>query len=273
MNPIIFDSSLPPPEPSLNLPAAVNIRRVIIPITGTQSLLYLFMDFTDRDAANAHFRTYFNENTEEMRSHFAEYLSFYRPPPVASVRSSGHYYTAADAISAPALNPPAANSSDRLDRMFRNYTATLSPNVPGSIVRVGELERLITPFEHFVKPLPAGFPTTVFGSGGVIVTGDTSVSAHPPGLSVIVATGNVTVNRDFSGLIIAGGTVEFTNNATLAADPFAVVSALRERCADGHMLGSYLNNVHIPEERDEHASDTRWDLSQIVRYVNWSRSA
>lgn len=61
-------------------------------------------------------------------------------------------------------------------------------------------------------------------------------------LHLVIASGNVTVDRDFHGLIIAGGTVELMSGITVSADSNLAQQALRAKHADGTTPADYLND-------------------------------
>lgn len=66
------------------------------------------------------------------------------------------------------------------------------------------------------------------------------VDSNP--VHLVIASGNITVDCNFDGLIIAGGTVELMSGITVSADSTLAQQALRAKHADGTTPLDYLND-------------------------------
>lgn len=119
----------------------------------------------------------------------------------------------------------------------------------------------------------------------VSLSGITGVD--PTKLRLLVCLGDVTVDRDFTGLIIAKGKITVTGGSTIklggteladvlqadsefynAADPTDPASDNRKPIDMFHNAGgSLLNGAQAPDVDD--AGNLALDYSEIVRYMNW----
>lgn len=109
--------------------------------------------------------------------------------------------------------------------------------------------------------------------------GDYKGSLHPNAeLHVVIATGNVTVDKDFTGLILAGGNISVSSNVKVTSDDEAVRLALMA-CEEGSGIHpyDYLVNGRSyilagSEEGPELKLPTEeTDMLSYVTYENWSR--
>jgi hypothetical protein len=101
--------------------------------------------------------------------------------------------------------------------------------------------------------------------------GDYTISsATSDTIKIIVATGDVEVNSDFTGLIISGGTVNVMAN--LQADREGVSQAFAAKATIGADEKRILDFLKITSEDDagtgEH-SENNWNLDKLVTYQNW----
>lgn len=100
-------------------------------------------------------------------------------------------------------------------------------------------------------------------------------------LSVVIATGDITVTEDFSGLLLAGGSIHIKEDLgrkiRLTADREAASQALMAGNAEGVHVYDYLVNGEsylIPgnaEGTEESYSSRSLDMLDYITYENWSR--
>lgn len=112
-------------------------------------------------------------------------------------------------------------------------------------------------------------------------TADVNGTKHTDAkLSVVIASGNITVTEDFTGLLLCRGTV-YTERASggkvaLTADREAVSSALTAVDANGVFAYEYLNGGEgyvisgSSLDQTEYAED-RLEMLVYISYDNWSR--
>jgi hypothetical protein len=292
-NPIIFSGSEPDYDIELNTVLwtidgvqrrlgdyIAGVRPVYRPVPGSggQMLLYLFMQFPDRDSANEYFRDYFTHNSEEIEHYVDIYLDLFAPAP--DTRSSGVYYTVSgdnrldigNPFDSAALTTPAM----RLGNMYRNLSSTLSANLQAAAN--------VTPYTYIVNEQAVAALTdnfTVFKNGdgdivSVIIKGDTTIGEifdrpYHGGINLILATGDVTVDREFSGLIISGGKIELRNDVT--ATPQELIPSMGARNDDSKMFNDFLNQKIVGDsDVSSGGSIYSWDMSALVFYENWVKN-
>lgn len=132
------------------------------------------------------------------------------------------------------------------------------------------------------------------GEAAVVVNGDYTVNAdallavrgvkdkagntHTDAtLNVVIASGNVTVSEDFTGMIIAGGNITIEGKAvTIQASPRKAGCALRAKDEDGLRAADYLiNGSHYilsggSSDEDEIETESI-SMSDCVVFENWKK--
>lgn len=137
------------------------------------------------------------------------------------------------------------------------------------------------------------------GEAAVIVNGDYDINAantellkqvpdakgnkHADAeLHVVIASGDVTVSKDFDGLIFAGGKITITDNVKITSDNEAVSLALMAGNADGIHAYDYLvngknycisgSNADRGDNTGKEKEDRGYlDMMDYVTYENWTK--
>lgn len=122
--------------------------------------------------------------------------------------------------------------------------------------------------------------------GAVVVNGNYTINsdkvdgvnsaggATTADLRLVIASGEVTVKKDFKGIVIAGGNVIVENDAvTIEADPADVLVALNAKNQDGVKPLMYLVKFSDlePSPEDNSSSDGNIGISSLVVYQNWKK--
>lgn len=106
-------------------------------------------------------------------------------------------------------------------------------------------------------------------------TWDDVQAATYPNLHVIIASGNVELNNDFSGLILCGGDLIFQSgkNVTVSADAVEVSRALGVKNADGVCAADYLvsGESYLTEDSDGTTGGDVVNFSDYVTFQNWKK--
>ena len=114
---------------------------------------------------------------------------------------------------------------------------------------------------------------------GLVTDGDYAITSSEnlyPDLRVIIAAGDVTVYRNFKGLVICGGTIDIQGNVTMEADESLVIQAFNSFNTNDptDRLASYL--LHGANETLGDAVDPGdvdgWNLDTLVTYRNWTKN-
>lgn len=86
---------------------------------------------------------------------------------------------------------------------------------------------------------------------------------------IIIATGDVNVNRDFKGMIIAGGTISFNSNVTVTADELAMAELFAKDVKSDNPRFTFLFNDYNTLEGSV-IGVVRID--DYLTYENWTRT-
>jgi len=259
--------------------SAGGVKTVYVPLRGNsgQRLLYFFMQFRTKDKANEYFRDYFSQNTDRVNDYLSSYVTL--SGSARSVQTDGNAY----AVTSDAANPLTLLSgasqsvlhisAGRLAQMYANLCATLSAN------RSAASTTAASPFDYVVKTdaVNALPDTTEFldGTGSVaaliVHSGRYVVDAGTPDTAhVILCTGDILVDREYHGLLIAGGTVEM--NQSVYVSPEDVKTAFSAKNAEGKMLLDYLNiNADVGSGGSTAGGVTSWAPDAMVSYENWTK--
>ena len=131
---------------------------------------------------------------------------------------------------------------------------------------------------------PARYLLATFSSGSGSTVNGIAVDNRgkdaytvPAGITgIVLATGDVNVTSDFSGVIICDGQLKILNNATLTADTEAVGTALRLSCqttdAEGNPAEFVFFNFFKGGENyalGDSETDNLNDVRNCIAYENW----
>ncbi len=251
-------------------------------VTPRLNIAYFFLDFDNPDDANAYFTSYFSAN----KSTFEKYVPLYSDvlTEIGS-DSSAQSNTAGNTIylDGTTLYRVAPSTADltstalRLDDMFGNLCVTLSANYGGAaespyenLVKTSAVNALSAGTHEFYND--GGDLVAIIARGNYTVSGSTLATVH-----FILATGDVTVSRNFTGLIVSGGDVMLGADLTSITESSEVESgefetALGAKDADGNTLISYLNLDAASAGGGSDGGTSNWDLNDLVTYTNWKKS-
>jgi hypothetical protein len=125
-------------------------------------------------------------------------------------------------------------------------------------------EGAISSLDDLAFKLEGSTVARVIGGSYSIPSGETA--------KLIIATGDVTVNYAYEGLILTGGRIIQT----------PISPPIRTRCQNilanmenavtdgGQYLKDYLDNTQTPGRRHR-TTKTSWDLDILVSYMNWAK--
>lgn len=251
----------------------MSLKHVVLP-RGSSYIHYYFMKFSDVAKANQYYADYFALHQDALSTNLALYTTLTGAPAVAqtagyTVRRNG----ASHSLLAPVTNTDYLTStSAQLKTMFTNLCQTLTPTMSA----VGN-----DPYGYIVNSAAVNGLSGVnqfFDSEnnlvGVIANGDYSINTDtPPTLKLVLATGSVSVNNDFTGLIIAGKNISI-NNAnvhTVKADEENVVRAFASKNTADKEFRSFLNIDVGATVEGTAGGSSNWSLDQLVSLRNWTK--
>lgn len=293
-NPVVQSVSQPSPSPAIDSAKqlwsiggekktlasyGVAMKPVIVGLGSGQKATYFFMQFDTLQNANAYFKDYFTVNKDKI----TEYLSLYTTlnSTVGTMQTSGYSLTKNDqgsyelrsAVARDSITTPAS----QLETMYQQLKKTLS-STPEATTADNPYDYIVNE-EKIKTVLPVEGQKLEFtdGSGDVvalIVRGNYTIDSETPAkVQLILATGDVDVERDFSGLIVSGGVIDM--NQSVHASEREVVSAFASAATHGgtdYRFSEFLN-VGVEDTTDAvGGKDTyNWKLGELVRYKNWTQ--
>lgn len=195
------------------------------------------------------------------------------------------------------------------EKQYRSSYEALKHNLVKSYGDLTAEQKAKGPFENLVKSMVSATDPdyTIIegkdkkfvkstGEGAIIVRGDYRIdnsthirfqseakdfegNSHPDAeLHVVIATGNVTVDRDFTGLILAGGEISVSSNVKVISDDEAVRLALMacEKKSGIHAYDYLVNGRSYilagSEEGPKNGLPAEvTDMLSYVTFENWTR--
>lgn len=117
-----------------------------------------------------------------------------------------------------------------------------------------------------------GNPTAQVTLVDVSKTGTASYTVPNGYKGIVVANGDVYVEKDFTGLIISAGTITFGANASIAADEAMVVDLFSEDLARKDRLFSQIFNDYKTGGTLSGLTDGKIDVDTYLTYEKWKKN-
>ncbi len=288
-----FNRDEPILEDKLLRDYGATIMPMIYNIPGSsQKIVYYFIKFSEADGANDYFADYFEHNSEHITDYLASYTSLSTVSGIS--QTSGHVLTQdGENYELKAVNPITINSADYMKNAYNNLVKTLISTEDGSETGAN------TPFEYiidmnvvneFIRNNPSSDNTWRFanddGKIKAVFVNNAGSSAYltnelMPDVNLVVATGNVEVGRDFTGLVLSNGSVTVRSNGAVNADANLVRDVMREAIytgtqPDGTPINTRFGVLFTDDQYS--AIDSEADLKDeavignYVTYRNWFKS-
>lgn len=255
-----------------------------------ETVVYYFLEFgaaggrSGEENANLYFRDYFSKSAGEI----AGYLNSYTTLSSVTGRTQSTGYTIGKAADGTYslegyVSPESiGNSAANLHTNFRRLTTTLFGQSGGDetmnpydyLIRADELSRLPVGRSEFRDDAGNLVGVIVRGSDADESAGSYTLKNEPDTLRIVIATGSVTVEQEFNGLIISGEDIDMRKSVyARAAD---VTAAFSGTCAVGgetFLLGSFLRPGVTGNTGDAGAvGGSGWNLDKLVTYRHWSKN-
>lgn len=237
-----------------------------------QHVAYFFIKFDTTAHANEYFKDYFSSRPDEIKKYLDGYLNAYTSAATAQApgwtikkTGEGQYVLGAEPVEDTAF----AASSRQISDTFSQLRSTL-------FSAVGDKDN---PYDNFVnETMIAGVSdnTDEFYDEngkivGLIIKGTYEFKADSPQtLRVIVATGNVTINAPFTGLVISGDSIYANSNIT--ASESEVSASLLAKDEAGKTLSEFFKNGAANSSTTTDTGNSSWNLDKIVKYSNWKKT-
>jgi len=241
------------------------IKTLYKPLDGSTRIAYVFLVFSDKDAANTYFKDYFEADPSKIEQYLNLYLTLTSRAADATVNAVGNTYNLDD-------NGTASEDDDLL---------TIDPAGDGVWADGEQLlyNRMLSPYGAFVRTTNTAaisnavleFKDSANRTVAVVSTAaDYNYSAASPDtLRLIVSTQNVTVSDNFTGLIVAGGDVIL--NCSVSSTPLDadILDAVCTYNGVRYKLSDFVNAAQFGDGSSDQADP--WDLDALVSYENWRK--
>ncbi len=293
----------------------------IIMQTNSDGLSYYFLKFANAKMANQFYEQYYSADSEMGAQHTEKrnkYLNLYVDEKALTIKESSKvekmlngsiliWDKAGIRTIAPEFTDENTDIADdsyyaKLQSGWQDMYASYTCNLTADYVRLSAVQKSSSVFENLVdvdalKAIVSADSKRVFtytDSKGehqahlvrkddLLVDKDYLTNAGGI-VDMIVATGNVTVTTDFTGIILAGGKITFKDfpveaaSLTISAAAETVAGILHEGTCDiagtKHVLSEFLkdSDYYIGTiSLEEQSEDRRLDIAQLVTYQNWSK--
>ena len=219
---------------------------------------FVFLKFPSAAKANEYFKDYFTVYPDKIKQYYDIYLK---------------------------LATSANNQSVTAGNTFSNDSSVLTLE-PSAAVAMGSAQTqfsgLSSPYTRFVDTAKiSGTEKFKDASGAVLARVIYNSSAGAPAYEVktdetaklIIATGSVTVANNYTGIIIAGGTVSVKANissSALSADVFTAKNSGGLTMAElGIIKDAVINEFQGGGQETDR--NNAWDPDKLVTYSNWKK--
>lgn len=262
-----------------------------------QTIVYYFLRFNEtydsknnlvysaEENANRYFKDYMAQNPDDVQGYIKKYLTISSSN--VATQTMGNFFvgggetvTFRNFLSNGQATGVLANAKE-YQVLYSNVCQTLSYNVKSNV-------ESDNPFTYYINSEKIKAEITEgeareFVNGNIkaiVVNGDYEYKSTPgDGISLIIATGKVTVSKDFEGLIMCGGNLELKGNANLEANSAKVekaYAAIYEGTAskdDDRLVGDYFKvPIGVNNSWSSSASDSITSISGLVTYSNWKKN-
>lgn len=285
----------------------VEARQMNVSNSEIGSMIYLFMTFEDTKSANAYFREYYADAGEAdgNYSRLKEYLGVYAPlstgagiklPAAANSYFHGNIvqnmgsetvcYLEDDLTNLPSST---AMLLETEEKKYQNSFAALNRKLIENYERLLPEERTKKVYDNLVSSMSSVDPKLYIQGGhqkvfqsatgaavAVVVNGNYTIDASNT-CHVVIASGDVTVKADFTGLIISGKTirVESDGEIRLTADWGLAAQALVAENVDHVSARDYLINgdkYSISGSAGSRVSMSgSLNMTDFITYRNWKK--
>lgn len=268
-------------------------KKIFAPSNG-ETLVYYYL-VMDEANANRYFQDYYGiaQNKEKLDKYYNFYVdgidtkSNYGDYARINIQSNWLVDDGAGSVS---LNRPSPTESSELSIENTDYSdifRALKCKLVTNYTMLSSEEKLKDVFQNVVlrdklTTYTSGGTKTFTDSGSslkAILSSADIIYNGDPGVRLIVTTGNVTVNADYSGLIIAEGKITINHNAKIVPNKADLTKVLQYTDpADDTIkpITFFVNgSTYVLDGTSVSANDAEKDdkiiLSDIVRYQNWTK--
>lgn len=287
----------------------VYMPEVIFKQTSNGTLVYCYLRFTDEEKANQYFIDYYDVNTEQVDKYtrlYAKEIKMPDPSAMLYLNLAGNMLVYDEGQTTPASvisAPDNGNSSYYIrQRQAKTIFSTktnsfkaLSAKLVTDMSQLSIVEQGKHAFENIVNTtkmndmLAVSLSNTVTfetGAAGnvktaIFTSGDYTVNASTPQPAMIVSQGNVDVEADFKGLIIAAGDITVkSGGAGITIEPMELKDFAQlmdaEKEINGtkyYVIDAFYDGINYKSNTPSSSGDatTQVALKDLIVYEKWSK--
>ncbi len=280
-------------------------QRVFYQSAGSSNAwVYYYLKFDSPQLANLFFQDYYQYNTEYLNSYMQNYLASYSAP-----EAFGRLNLAGNAVFCDAEGNYELTASTMTSDAVTEYTLmmeydgysniyeALNVNLSRNYAILTDEQKTKSVFDNIINAtelrtcIQSGGGGTIIRTFGddanpdvILVNNDADGDGISEGgvftvpeytrLRLVIATGDVNVSTNYTGLIIADGSISVTNGAKITADPNSV-SVVMVKYEE--VLKCFVGNEDLeledPEEPEgeEEEVDEVITTDSLVSYMNWNK--
>lgn len=263
------------------------LKHLQLPATGVntgQMVHYFLMEFDDDVKVSAYFEDYFRENSAQINS----YLDAGSNLNSLTISAPGYAINGKNGDYSVIRADDADFGWDSLRATFDLLKTTLiDPNPDIDINDPDDDKYPYDPYDYIVNDAMVNAVNGIsefmlnidddpeLEVVAVVTDDDFSISSGDgySDLLMVISSKDVTVNRNFTGLVISGQTIEIKGDVKLTANPDWVPAAFTAKNAEGKFFSEYLlhgTDAVLGEELQVTADG--WNLNSIVTYKNWIKN-
>lgn len=272
---------------------------VIFSQTTAGPLVYCYLRFPDEDAANKYFRDYYNLNSQYVDRYLKLYASEIKmSDDLLYLNIAGNMLAYEGEETWSVVNSTDStgnrNQARRISLIKDDVFSSLSAKLVDTSNQLTEAELGRTAFRNIIDELEVENVLDVYhmsqvqidtldGSSSMVLTKQDEYTVDggtPDSVKVIISLGNVTVKRDFKGLIIAKGNITIAADRAITLEPLEVdtfSNILRTKIDDlSDPDDYYLMNVFVDGLSYAYSGNVAYDegtsrvsLVDLISYERW----
>ena len=267
-NTVLWDTATGPKTLSDYIGNDKGDYRVLYTNLDTQmKIAYVFLVFNDKKFANEYFKAYFTADPSKIAQYLNLYVTLSDKATNAEINAAGNTFYMDD-------NSTPDNKED--DKLTLNL-ASEQIYATGLQARYSTIQKQ-SPYQTYVNTqelAKLGSNTTLeFKIEGKVVAIVTNVKNYtydkvpPSTVRLIIASDNVEIAKEFTGIVIAGSNIIANANITSELLNSDILTAE----TDDHIsLSRFIRNSAQLGEPTKITKDS-WDLDTLVYYENWTKN-
>lgn len=259
---------------------------------GFGTMYFLFMKFDTQEDRNSFVRKYYQRaiNYNMLKDNISYYAgggvmmpseagtSYNMYLQGNALTSEGANLVVADTLTSAANTPEEAEN--RLQQEIACYDSffTITKTLSSNYEELTAEEKQRNIFQNLVAAEEIKSEKTFVdeeGNKAVVTNGNYAIKNTNAGVNLVIAKGDVSVHRDFEGLILCAGKVTVKSGCNITADAKKVASILQSEYEDGKTPAVYIRNLSsylIGGVGDTEEQEGSISLSETVNYNNWKKN-